>query len=332
MKNNTEPNKKSPAPKEDYLKTAKDLKRMGELALAIEVCDKRLKINRSDSNIYILKGQIYIDIFKKDKDPANLKTALLNLEKALKLNPQSYIARILASQLCLKGKAYKKAKALLGGILKSLPDDEKALSMMAFIRKKEEKKARAEAPPEPQNEEDPTKTTEPPVASEDDIIVKNSIQAPGQSESKPEEAMVDTRPEDDNWAIDDKLVIDSDSDDKNSAHLEMLGDKLTMFGRLEGLEAIFLVDSNGQLFKSVNKSGLDENVIPSMVFNLYKASVMGMRRVGYGSFQRGALTAPFGTIILVNVFYATLALVVDNDANLGPVESRIQRYLGEVTQ
>lgn len=330
MKNNAESNEKSSEPKEDYLKTAKDLKKMNELTLAITVCDKGLKKNPNDSNIYILKSQIQIDKFKKEKDPGNLKSALSNLEKALKLNPQSYIARILASQICLKGKAYKKAKSLLAGILKSLPDDEKASSMMAFITKKEKKKAVAAAPPEP--EETPAKASEPPVEPEDDVIIKSSAETIGESEEEPTEAMVDTHPEDDNWVIDDKLVIDSDGDDENSIHLEMLGDKMTMFGRLEGLKAIFLVDNSGQLFKSVNKSGLDENVIPSLVFNLYKASVMGIRRTGYGSFQRGVLTTPIGTIILVNVFYATLALIIDNDANLSSVESRIQRYLSEVTQ
>ncbi|VAX14747.1 hypothetical protein MNBD_NITROSPINAE04-1174 [hydrothermal vent metagenome] len=330
MKNNTEPDGKSSEPKEDYLKTAKYLKKMNELALAIEVCDKGLGKNPNDSNIYILKSQIQIDKFKKDKNPGNLKSALLNLEKALKLNPQSYIARILASQICLKGKAYNKAKSMLAGILQSLPDDEKASSMMAFIVKKEEKKARAEAPPEPKKT--PVKAAEPPAPSQDDVIIRTGNETTGESKEEPGGAMGDTRPEGDNWGADDKLVIDSDSDNENSAHLEALSDKLTMFGRLEGLEAIFLVDNNGQLFKSINKSGLDENVIPSLVFNLYKASVMGMRRVGYGSFQRGVLATPIGTIILVNVFYAILTLVVDNDSNLGAVETRIQRYLDEVTQ
>ncbi len=330
MKNNTEPDGKSSEPGEDYLKTAKDLKKMNELALAIEVCDKGLEKNPNDSNIYILKSQIQIDKFKKDKNPDNLKSALLNLEKALKFNPQSYIARILASQIYLKGKAYNKAKSMLAGILKSLPDDEKASSMMAFIIKKEEEKARATAPPEP--EKTPVKAAEPPAPSQDDIIIKNEDETAGENKEESGEAMVDTRPEENNLGDDDKLVIDSDSDNENAAHLEALSDKLTMFGRLEGLEAIFLVDNDGQLFKSINKSGLDENVIPSLVFNLYKASVMGVRRVGYGSFQRGVLTAPIGTIILVNVFYAILTLVIDNDSDLGAVETRIQRYLGEVMQ
>lgn len=327
MKNSREPNRKSPEGEKDYLKAAKDLKKMNEMTLAIEVCDKGLKKNQKDSNIYILKSQIYIDIFKKKKDPSNLKSALLNLEKALKLNPQSYIARILASQICLKGKAYKKAKSLLAGVLKSLPDDEKATSMMAYIAKKE-KKALAVAAAE----KTATKAVDSDDPTEGDIIVKSASEADKQSENKTEEEMVDTRPEDDHWIIDDKLVIDSDDDEGNSAHIEKLIDKLTMFGRLDGLKAIFLVDNSGQLIKAINKSGLDENVIPSMVFNLYKASVMGMRRIGYGSFQKGTLTAPIGTVIVVNVFYAILALVIDRDADIGPVESRLQRYLSEVTE
>lgn len=146
MKNNAES-------KDDRLKEAKALMKANELTLAIEACDKELEKNQNDSNIYILKGKIYIDKFKKDNDPDDLNSALLNLDKALQLNPQSYVARILASQICIKGKAYKKARSLLSGILKSLPNDEKALSMMAQILKKEGKSPEetADTPPEDDN-------------------------------------------------------------------------------------------------------------------------------------------------------------------------------------
>jgi hypothetical protein len=97
------------------------------------------------------------------------------------------------------------------------------------------------------------------------------------------------------------------------------------------LSAIFLLDKNGQPFKTLNRAKLDENVIPSLVFNLFKASVNGMRRAGLGSFQRGTLTCPIGVVVVANAFYATLAVVVDADANQSVVEARIQRYLSEVT-
>ncbi|MBF0171168.1 MAG: hypothetical protein HQK87_08795, partial [Nitrospinae bacterium] len=134
------------------------------------------------------------------------------------------------------------------------------------------------------------------------------------------------------WDPEEKVVIaTTEADDHEELMQESLAAKLTIFSRLEGLLAIFLLDKNGVPFKTLNKAKLDENALPTLVFNLYKASVNGMRRAGVGSFQRGTLACPVGVILLANAFYATVAVVVDHDANLAAVEARLQRYLSEVT-
>ncbi len=133
------------------------------------------------------------------------------------------------------------------------------------------------------------------------------------------------------WKLDDKVVISAGESDNDEYVMETLTGKLTMFSRTEGLRGIFLLDSNGQPVKIINKAGLDENIIPSLVFNIFKASTNGIRRSGMGTFQLGVLVCPIGAIIIANAFYATLALVVDENSNLQLAESRVQRYLSEVT-
>jgi hypothetical protein len=132
------------------------------------------------------------------------------------------------------------------------------------------------------------------------------------------------------WSIDEKVVIGGhETDETEMAHEEMAA-KLTLFSKLEGLMAIFLLDQNGQPIKMINKAKLDANVTPSLIFNLHNASINGIRRTGLGSFQRGYLVTPLGTFIIVNAFYATLGVVVDNDSNMNVVEGRIQRYLEDI--
>lgn len=332
MANSQQANGSAPGPTEDYIRMAKELKNLNEYTLAVEVLDKALKKHPDNSNIFVLKAQVLVSKFKKEAKPELLKEALRVLEQALKLDPESYMAKLLAAQILLKGRAYKQAGALLRNILKRFPDDEKATAMIAMLRKETggvPKPPVEEAAPEaePAAAEPAAQAPQPAPAEE--------TAAPAEEEAAAEVAAPakfdDTAPTD-QWVLDDQLVIDASDDEENLGHLNLMGDKLTMFGRIEGLNAMFIIDGNGQMFKSINRGGVNENVIPSLVSNLYRASVTGMKRTANGSFQRGTLVTPVGTFVIVNAFYATLALALSNDANMTVVEGRIQRYLEEISE
>jgi len=327
MANSQQANGSAPGPTEDYVRMAMELKNLNEYTLAVEVLDKALKKHPDNSNIFILKAQVLVSKFKKEAKPDLLKEALKSLEKALKLDPESYMAKILAAQILLKGRAYKQAGALLRNILKRFPDDEKAAAMAAMLRKEtggEPKPPAQEAAP----------AAEP--AAQQPEPAPQSAPAEEEAAAHPAEEIApakfdDTAPSD-QWVLDDQLVIDASDDAENLGHLNLMSDKLTMFGRIEGLNAMFIIDGNGQMFKAINRGGVNENIIPSMVSNLYRASVTGMKRTGNGSFQRGTLVTPVGTFVIVNAFYATLALALSNDANMPVVEARVQRYLEEISE
>ncbi|MBF0290780.1 MAG: tetratricopeptide repeat protein [Nitrospinae bacterium] len=335
-----------------YGRIAKSLHGVGERSLALDLLDRGIKKFPDVSGIYISKGEILVSVYNTDGKVDFLKAALSSFEKALKLDPQNYLARLLASQIYLKAGKTSRAKELVAGILDIKPDDERALSLMNAVKELELKAAPQAEPvkaPEPPREElkAESEKEEPKAeaAVETPPRAGNSVPAPTldtprieSGNSKPSEAEDDDAGEvvvaqtnSSAWSLDEKVVIGGHEDTESEIAQEELAAKLTLFSKLEGLMAIFLLDQNGQPIKMINKAKLDVNITPSLIFNLHNASINGIRRTGLGSFQRGVLVTPIGTFIIANAFYATLGVVVDNDANMAAVEARIQRYLGDIS-
>lgn len=335
-----------------YGRIAKSLHGVGERSLALDLLDRGIKKFPDVSGIYISKGEILVSVYNTDGKADFLKAALSSFEKALKLDPQNYLARLLASQIYLKAGKISRAKELVAGILEIKPDDERALSLMNAIKELELKAAPQAAPvkaPEPPREElkaAPEKE-EPKAEAAVETPPQAENPAPSPTLDTPRIESGDSKPsetDDDDagevvvaqtntsaWSLDEKVVIGGHEDTKSEIAQEELAAKLTLFSKLEGLMAIFLLDQNGQPIKMINKAKLDVNITPSLIFNLHNASINGIRRTGLGSFQRGVLVTPIGTFIIANAFYATLGVVVDNDANMATVEARIQRYLGDIS-
>lgn len=329
-----------------YGRIAKSLHSVGERALALDLLDRGIKKFPDICGLHISKGEILVSVYNSDGKTDFLKAALSSFERALKLDPQNYLARLLAGQIYVKAGKISRAKELIAGILENNPDDQRALSLMNAIKEKEPK---APVPPEP------VKPPEPPVAapvaeavtqdiptavvaavdtgpvpSVDTPLVASGDAKPGQGDDDEGEVVV-AQGSSSAWSLDEKVVIGGHEDAESEIAHDELSSKLTLFSKLEGLMAIFLLDQNGQTIKMTNKAKLDVNIMPSLIFNLHNASINGIRRTGLGSFQRGVLVTPIGTIIIANAFYATLGVVVDNDANLHAVESRIQRYLEDIS-
>lgn len=336
-----------------YGRIAKSLHGVGERSLALDLLDRGIKKFPDVSGIYISKGEILVSVYNTDGKVDFLKAALSSFERALKLDPQNYLARLLASQIYFKAGKISRAKQLVAGILEIKPDDERALSLMNSIKELELK---ASPPTEPAKAPEPSKAEpkeEPKkeeakaeaVAESPSEPVNNPVSSPTLDTPRIESGDVKPSEADDDeagevvvaptgpsaWSLDEKVVIGGHEDAESEIAHEELAAKLTLFSKLEGLMAIFLLDQNGQPIKMINKAKLDVNITPSLIFNLHNASINGIRRTGLGSFQRGVLVTPIGTFIIANAFYATLGVVVDNDANMAAVEARIQRYLGDVS-
>ncbi len=338
---------------ESYKKVARDLLKLSEFSLALGVCNQGLNKNPDSSAMFITKSEVFIAQYKGESNPDLLKKALSNLNNAIKLDPNNYIAKILASQIYLKGSAFSKATTLLESILSAFPNDARALALMDAVTAKMakqvtqtakvqdvEKKARAEAKPSAAPASDimqgmsaaadrgeRAKPTDPEVV-EDEVIIASDAERPVEVPG----GLVETSPGDTGWFTDDQEVILIGDDKDDTKHIEILKSNFTMFSRLDGLSAIFLVSENGEPLKIINKSKIDEKVLPSLISDLYRASFVGVQKTRFGSFQRGKLVTPLGTIFIANAFYAILALVVKNDANFKTVNARINRYLEEVSR
>ncbi|VAX18290.1 hypothetical protein MNBD_NITROSPINAE02-1056 [hydrothermal vent metagenome] len=294
-----------------YVRIARSLRRLGEISLALNVCERGLNKCPKSSNMRIIMGQIQISYYSKENRPGLLKSALINFEKALKLDPQNYIARLLASKIYLKAGARKHAKAYLAQILKISPDDERAKALMEIIREKE-KKAKS--------------------AKKESKAISDDASLKGRStKESPQVKPPETTKDEGQWNLDEKVIIGEEEDADDEFIMELLSAKLTMFSRLEGLSAIFLLDKNGQPYRIINKEKLDENIIPSMIFNLFSVSKNAVRRSGFGAIQRGVLISPIGAVIIARAYHSTLAVIVDADTNIANVEKRVDRYLEEVT-
>lgn len=331
-----------------YGRIAKSLHGVGERSLALDLLDRGIKKFPDVSGIYISKGEILVSVYNTDGKADFLKAALSSFERALKLDPQNYLARLLASQIYFKAGKIPRAKELVAGILEIKPDDERATSLMNAIKEVELKtsaqvaQAKAPEPPKAEPKEEPKAEAvapSPPESASAPVPpppLDTPRIAPGDSKSgeadddEPGEIVVASA-NSSAWSLDEKVVIGGHEDTESEIAHEELAAKLTLFSKLEGLMAIFLLDQNGQPIKMINKAKLDVNITPSLIFNLHNASINGIRRTGLGSFQRGVLVTPIGTFIIANAFYATLGVVVDNDANMAAVEARIQRYLGDVS-
>lgn len=331
-----------------YGRIAKSLHGVGERSLALDLLDRGIKKFPDVSGIHISKGEILVSVYNTDGKVDFLKAALASFERALKLDPQNYLARLLASQIYLKAGKTARAKELVAGILEIRPDDERALSLMNSIKAMEPKPvapAEPAKPPEPPKEypkgepkaeavlESPPETGKDsisPPAFDTPRVASGDVES-GEGDEDDAGEVVVAQANTSAWSLDEKVVIGGHEDTESEVAHEELAAKLTLFSKLEGLMAIFLLDQNGQPIKMINKAKLDVNIMPSLIFNLHNASINGIRRTGLGSFQRGVLVTPIGTFIIANAFYATLGVVVDNDANMAAVEARIQRYLGDVS-
>jgi len=327
-----------------YGRIAKSLHGLGERSLALDLLDRGIKKFPDVSGIHISRGEILVSVYNTDGKADFLKAALSSFERALTLDPQSYLARLLAGQIYVKAGKVARAKELVAGILENNPGDERAISLMNAIKDRESKalaQAEPARPPEPplaEPREEAQSAGEAPAESQKDAVAPPSLDTPttadgaikpGEEDDDAGEVVVTQASA--SWRLDEKVVIGGHEDAENEIAHEELAAKLTLFSKLEGLMAIFLLDQNGQPIKMINRAKLDVNITPSLIFNLNNASINGIRRTGLGSFQRGVLVTPVGTFIIANAFYATLGVVVDNDANMTAVESRIQRYLEDIS-
>ncbi|MFW2330928.1 MAG: tetratricopeptide repeat protein [Nitrospinota bacterium] len=325
---------------EGYIKIAKELRSLGELNLALQSLERGLAAYPNVASLHVTRGELLVKLFNKHNNTKYLKSALLSFNNALKLDPNNYLSMLISAQIYLKGRAVNRSKILIANILKIAPDDEKAKSLLKVIRAHEAKVQARLKPPTPASrpadvsKSKPVIKAKPPIDDDDSseiVVVDKSLLDTSDKQPSSKEL------EDSGFwetASTSQVVIsatDEDSEDKHKQNI--LSDKTTVFSRLDGLKAIFLIDGNGIVLKVVNKDKklVDENKVPSLVHNIQRTSSNGMRRTNLGSFQRGILSLSTMTFVIVNVFYATLVIIIDNDSNLETVETRLKRYLEEVT-
>jgi tetratricopeptide (TPR) repeat protein len=108
---------------------------------------------------------------------------------------------------------------------------------------------------------------------------------------------------------------------------ENLINRLSIFSRLDGVRSLHLIDPTGIGIKAVYKSGKPVENLPPHAAEIFKASALCCRNSGLGNFQRGVILTPDADIMFVNVFYASLVVILEPGTDMKAVEARVNRYV-----
>ena len=286
-----------PSTPADWVLRVRRLKAKNDITGAMKACEEGLENHPHSMDLLYTFGELGINCYNRQKKPDLLKKALISFERLLKINPHHYMANLLAAQIYFKGKVFKRAAERVGAILKTTPNDPRAVQLNQAVersRKKEEEKRAAAHNAE--------------KAEAEETVESVAVGDTEKIETEKLEGLTEAAEED----------------------YEKLIEKLSQFSRLAGLVSIHLVDPNGVAIKNMVKTGDGRENISSIAADIFRASGLCSRKIGLGNFQRGYLQTNDAGIVLVNLFYAILALVLEPDADMGPVEKRIDRYIGDI--
>lgn len=305
----TQPTKPAPGA---YLRIAKSCMSLGEYQLALDVLERGIARFAKDVTLHIMKGEIFLQFYNRKKTIDHLKTALGNYEKALKINPNNYLALLRSSKIYVVSGSLGKAKERIAALLKVSPNDEQGQAMLQKVKQKEKQTAAKQAQSQPAEKKQKAEETKKPAQ---EAIAAESVQE---------------QIEDDGGLItfqdDEEESIEVEAED-----YENLTNRLSLFSRIDGLKGIFLVDKYGMPIKTINRSDLDESHLANLLSNVYRASLTGVKRMGLGGFQRGQIMTAVGNIYIVNAGFAILGILMDAEVDTKKIETRIKTYLEDIT-
>lgn len=121
-----------------YLKLAQTFLSLGDDDLARLTCERGLKRFPTDASLHTQRGSTLISSYNKLKKAEDLIQAIKSFEKSIAINPDNYLALMLAAKIYIKVKAYFKARQKLTMILSSFPGDPKATELLKLISAKEQ--------------------------------------------------------------------------------------------------------------------------------------------------------------------------------------------------
>ncbi|MFV1951886.1 MAG: tetratricopeptide repeat protein [Nitrospinota bacterium] len=112
------------------------------------------------------------------------------------------------------------------------------------------------------------------------------------------------------------------------ANHEVLISKMSVFYKIDGILAIFLVDPYGTIIKrKYNKSGIDEDLLATMIANIFRSSQNGVQRINLGNFKMGMIMCPIGNLYIANLQDSVIAILADMNTNQSHIEHQINKYL-----
>ncbi len=288
--------KKGVASPSEWIMRVRSFKEKKDFKAAIAECGKGLKQFPKSIDLLFTYGELRVGLYNIEKKPDHLKTALISFEKLLHVNPHHYMANSISAQIYYKGKVWKRAHARAEEVLKTSPRDPKALKIK--------------------------------------MAADKAMQKAGDTAKKSDQAALPPEKPKPDMVIDETQDIRTEKIDglqsAQSSDYENIINKLSYFSKLDDVVSLHLIDPSGVDIKSIWKGGKASEKVSSLVADIFRNSGLCTTKMGIGNFQRGQVLTGEGYIIIVNVFYAILAIVGGPQADLHEIDKRISRYIEDL--
>lgn len=108
---------------------------------------------------------------------------------------------------------------------------------------------------------------------------------------------------------------------------------LNIFKKVEGVNALFLLDNYGNVIKNVQINGkTDTNIFSAVSANIFRSSQTGAEKIGFGEFKTGLILSSIGNIYILNISGVLLSILTSTDINSKLMDDALSDYCTEIKE
>ncbi|MEK7867241.1 MAG: tetratricopeptide repeat protein [Planctomycetota bacterium] len=267
-------------------------KDLGDRDAALETCRRGSVPFPNDENLHLVDGLVRYDRFHEDFLAKDGQRAVEHLEKAASLNARNYKAHALLAQMFVEIGALGRAKESLKTVLRLAPEDDRARQMLARVT-----------------------SAAPGTAPETDL----------------EQLFLDVERRG-SLTREARAMVAGESEKGGTERLgrvdeSKLAPLLGRFDTVEGVRGALVLTRAGETLASKAGSGISADTLADVVRQVYDVAEDSSKRMDIGSFVRGTIGGPFGTLHVVELRSLVLAVLAAPEAKQEQVVESIDKCL-----
>ncbi len=266
-------------------------KDLGDRDAALETCRRGSVPFPNDENLHLVNGLVRFDRFHEDFLAKDGLRAIEHLEKAATLNASNYKAHALLAQVFVEIGALGRAKVSLRTVLRLAPEDDRARQMLARVE--------AVAPVGPT-----------------EVDLERLLLDVERRGSLTREARAMVAGEFEKPVTEKRTRVDE----------AKLAPLLGRFDSVDGVRGALVLTRRGETLAS-KAAGVSADSLADVVRQVYDVAEESSKRMDIGSFVRGTIDGPFGTLHVVELRSLVLAVLTTPDAKQEQVVESIDKCL-----